>query len=151
MASRRRRSCKYGKLKRKTKGRRCRKARRSRSRRRRRKSRKSACKARFPKSLSSLMSKVLMLGRERLSLAKRMAKAREVVNRESDQVKKLEKQLVLQQLGDERNKVLDKFNKTKAKLDQKLAEFASKGAVNVAIAAIEKRKFDAKYDKMMGS
>ena len=145
----RRRSCKYGKLKRKTRGRRCRKSRRSRSRRRRSRRRRKACKARFPSSLSNLMSKVLKLGREKLSLAKRIQKANNAMNSESDPVKKLQKQLVAQKLGEVRGKVLEDFQKSQDKLNAKLAEYASKSAVKAALVQDEKKKFDVKYDKMM--
>ena len=160
MATRRRRPCKHGKLKNKTKGRRCRKVSRSRrrrsrrsgksKRRRRRRSRKSKkCKARFPSSLSSLMSRVLKSARLKQSIHKKLGKLKTDRDAETDPVKKLKKNLAVTELTVNQTKVLDKYQKNSDKLKAKLAEYESKSALNQALTTDEKAKFAKKFDKIM--
>lgn len=138
MASRRRRrSCKYGKLKRKTKGRRCRKSRRSRKSRRTRK----VCKASVPSSITNYQNQIAELTREKVSLNKKVASANEAVGKASDEVKKLQKQLVVARLEDARAKVLAALDKAEDKLVASMTKFSAKNKVSSALAADETARF----------
>lgn len=142
MASRRRRrSCKYGKLKRKTKGRRCRKSRRSR------KSRK-VCKASVPSSITNYQNKIANLTRAKISLTKRMVSANKAVSSASDPVKKLQKELVVAKLVEDRSKVLAALDKAEDKLVARMTKFSAKNKVSSALAADETARFGKVLDKI---
>ena len=148
MASRRRRrSCKYGKLKRKTKGRRCRKSRRSRRTRRSRKPRK-VCKASVPSSITNYQNQIAELTREKVSLNKKVASANEAVGKASDPVKALQKQLVVARLEDVRAKVLAALDKAEDKYTKAFAKFESKNKVSAALALDEAARFAKVLDKI---
>ena len=142
MASRRRRrSCKYGKLKRKTKGRRCRKSRRSRRTRK-------VCKASVPSSITNYQNQIAELTREKVSLNKKVASANEAVGKASDPVKALQKQLVVARLEDVRAKVLAALDKAEDKYTKAFAKFESKNKVSAALALDEAARFAKVLDKI---
>ena len=151
MASRRRRrSCKYGKLKRKTKGRRCRKSRRTRRSRRSRRSRRTrkVCKASVPSSITNYQNQIAELTREKVSLNKKVASANEAVGKASDPVKALQKQLVVARLEDVRAKVLAALDKAEDKYTKAFAKFESKNKVSAALALDEAARFAKVLDKI---
>ena len=161
MATRRRRPCKHGKLKNKTKGRRCRKVSRRRRRRRhtedegkskkrrRRRSRKSKkCKARFPSSISNLMSRSIKERKALLKLKKKQKDLDTKVKSETDAVKQAAITVELVKLDLDVEKVSKKLTELVDKYTKKLTEFSSKSAVNAALAADEDAKFNAKFAKL---
>ena len=163
MATRRRRPCKHGKLKNKTRGRRCRKVSRRRRRRRRkhtedegvskkrrrRRSRKSKkCKARFPSSLSNLMSRSLKERKAFLKLKKKQTDLKTKLSAETDAVKQAAINVELVKLDLDVEKVSKKLTELADKYTKKLAEFSSKSAVNAALAADEDAKLSAKFAKL---
>jgi chromosome segregation ATPase len=134
MASRRRRrSCKYGKLKRKTKGRRCRKS--------RRRSRKSVCKASVPSSITNYQNQIADLTRTKVSLNKRIVSANAAVSSATDPVKKLQKSLVVAKLQEHLSKVLAALDKAENKLVARMMKFSAKNKVSSALAADETARF----------